>query len=121
MIQENNRYKIQENKLLIGNVEIVFDYPVDYCVEIADMLILLLEIPVKVEYNENVFGVSLSEQKIMWQIEKKKYELQKYTNLHCKYSGITIFENSLILNNWCDAYLIVDPLTGKILKEGVSR
>jgi len=120
----NNKYHINKNKLILDNSEIVFDFPIDYCVEISGMLIVLLSIPVKTKYNENVFGVSLSEKKIKWQIAKKRFKLEEfddYKNTHCKYTGISVYGGRLRLNNWCDTYLIVDPSTGQILEEAETR
>lgn len=114
-------YRTQENAILIGHEEITFDYPIDYCVEAGNMIIVLLSIPPKVEYNQNVFGVNALEKKIKWQIEKREFRLEPYTKIHCKYSDISYHDGQLILNNWCDVYLIVDPITGAVLEERASR
>lgn len=117
----SQEYRTEKNKLLIEDDEIVFDFSIDSYIEIEGMLIVLLDIPPKIKYNENVFGVSLFERKIKWQIEKRKYPLEKFTKLNCNYNGIVAYENKARLNNWCDTYLLVDPLTGKILEEGYMR
>ena len=73
MKQENSKYHIQENKLIIGDSEIIFDFPIKDSIEIGDMLIVYLDLYDKViPLDENVFGVSLAERKIKWQIEKRK-------------------------------------------------
>ena len=90
-----------------------FDFPIGEFIEIADMLIVRLDKPVDIVYNENVFGVSLIEKKITWRIAKRKY-----SNEHCRFTGIQIFKDELVLINWCSIYFTVDPLTGEILEEG---
>ena len=118
------KYLVQGNKLIIDSTEISFDYPIDICVDISDMIIVLLDIPGKIKYNENVFGVNLFEKEIKWQIAKRKFRFESiaaYKNLHCNYNGMSVYGGILRLNNWCDTFLIVDPLTGEILDEGETR
>jgi len=119
MITKKDEYSIRENKVVIGNSEIVFDFPIDDCIEIEGMLIVLLSIPVNVQYNENVFGVSIVDKVIKWQIAKKQY-IPAYKQ-QCPFVSIVVYEEKLRLNNWCSVYFIVDPLTGKILEEGDAR
>ena len=107
-----NAYLITENKLLIGENEVLFDYPIRDSLEIGEMLIVRLEKPFKTIYNENVFGIQLSEKKIKWQIAKKEYREKD-----CPFIGISLFANQVKLFNWCGFYLIVNPITGEILKE----
>jgi hypothetical protein len=119
MIAKKNEYSIQGNKAVIGNSELVFDFPIADSLEIEGMLIVLLSIPVDVQYNENVFGVSIVDKKVKWQISKKQY-IPAYKQ-QCPFVSIVSYEGKLRLNNWCSVYFIVDPLTGKILKEGDAR
>ena len=121
MIAKNKRYRIEGNSLYIDDVRIPFEFLIEDHVEIKNMLIILLSIPVNLKYNENVFGVSLLERKVKWQIGEGKFANEKYSNLHCKYNSVTINGERLILNNWCDTYLVVDPITGKILEKGETR
>jgi hypothetical protein len=75
------------------------------------MLIIRLESPRDVVFNENVFGVNLEEKKIKWQIANLRYD----TGVDCPFVGVKFSDGQLYINNWCDIYLIVDPLTGEIL------
>jgi len=118
MDQSNNKYTIQGNHLIIGDNTIPFDFPIAQVIEIEGMLILRLDKPIDVVYNENVFAVSIAERKVKWQIEKKSYDPHVKS---CPFTEIRIFENQLVLYNWCDTYFVVDPQTGKILKEGWSK
>jgi hypothetical protein len=119
MIAKANEYSIQGNKLIIGNSETVFDFPIESCIEIEGMLIVLLSIPVNVQYNENVFGVDIVDHKIKWQIAKRQY-IPAYEQ-QCPFVSIVVYEGELRLNNWCSVYFIVNAVTGKILREGDAR
>lgn len=118
MSQNNNRYKIQESFLIIGESKLFFEgKKIKDVLEIGGMLILLLLNLDGSFPNENVIGVSLTEKKINWQIAKLKSRSEDY----CPFVGIKFYNNELYLNNWCDTYLIVEPLTGEILEEGGSQ
>lgn len=114
-MSENNKYKIQDNKLIIGGCELVFDYQINEVLEIADMIIVRIKSPIGVIFNENVFGVSLTEMRVKWQVDKLKYK----RGTDCPFVGMKYHNNQLYLNNWCDIYLIVDPLTGKIIERSL--
>jgi hypothetical protein len=118
MNQINTKYAVKDNQLTIEDTLIPFDFPIAQVIEVEGMLIIRLEIPVTVIYNENVFGVSVAEKKIRWQIEKRNYDPHMKS---CPFIEIRIFEGELRLNNWCSVYFIVDPLTGEILKDGWTR
>ena len=121
MSKVSDKYIVIDNKLIFGDTEITFDFRIDDTVEISRMLIVLLSIPAGTKFNENVYAVSLTEKKIKWRIKKRIFPTEPYIELHCKYSSISIFNGKLRLNNWCDVYLIVDPLTGEVLEEHETR
>jgi len=122
MKQENSNYHIQENKLMIGDNEIIFNFPIKDFIEIGDMLIVYLELYDKViPLDENVFGVSLAERKIKWQVEKRQYPTGGYAQMRCPFVGISFNENKLRLHNWCSTNLIVDPVTGMVLEQEETR
>jgi hypothetical protein len=115
-------YSIENNILKIDHKEIIFDYPVKECLEIGDMLILYLNYFDKViPIENNVYGVSLKEGEIIWQIEKRKYPKGGYSRKRCRFIGISYRENKLRLHNWCSTNLIVEPTTGKVLEEEETR
>lgn len=118
MNQTNSKYTVKGNQLIIEDAVIPFDFPIAQIIEMSDMLIVRLDKPIDVVYNENVFGVSIAEKKIKWQIEKREYNAKRAS---CPFVEIRILENQLILHNWCDTYLVVEPQTGKILEEGYSK
>jgi len=115
------KYHIKENKLIIDESKIIFEFPINDIIQIDDMLIVHLDTQDKViPLDENVFGVSLPERKIKWQIEKRKYPTGGYP-IKCSFTGISISENKLLLHNWCSTTLVVDPITGKVLEERETR
>ena len=117
MIQKNKTYSIQDKKLTIGGSEIVFNQKIKDMLEIADMLIVLIMRAKGITPNRNVFGISISKKKIIWQIGKL---FPQDNDENCPYVGIRYHNNQLYLNNWCDVYLIVDPLTGEVIERGAS-
>jgi hypothetical protein len=123
MAQKNSKYRIEGNKVLIDSSEIIFDFTIKECIEIGDMLIVHLDLYDKViPIDENVFGVTLIEKRIKWQIEKRKYPGGGgYPEMRCPFTGISFQENKLRLHNWCSTNLIVDPITGKVLGEEQTK
>jgi hypothetical protein len=119
MIHKADRYIVNGNKLIIGYTEIVFDFPIKSYTEIQGMLIILLAIPIDVEYNENVFGVDIFSREIKWQIEKRQY-IPAYKQ-QCPFISVVLFEKEVRLNNWCSVCFIVDPKTGEVLREEETR
>ncbi len=116
------KYKIQDNKLIFDDSEIVFDFPIKESIQINEMLIVYLDLDDRIiPLEENVFGVSLSDSKIKWQIEKRIYPMGGYDKMRCPFVGISFHKNKLRLHNWCSRNLVVDPSTGKVLLEEETR
>jgi hypothetical protein len=118
MNQIDSKYAVKNDQLVIGETVITFDFPIAKIIEMEGMLIVRLDKPINVVYNENVFGVSIAEKKIEWQIEKRSYDPHMKS---CPFVDMRIFENRLVLYNWCDTYFVVEPQTGRILEEGYSK
>lgn len=117
MSLQYSQYSIEGNTLIVGNIRHSFKFPIDSYLEIEGMIIVLLDVPINIQYNENVFGVSLVDNH-SWQIAKMEYP-PGYKQ--CPFVSLVIYEGNLRLNNWCSKYFIVDPWTGKILEEEDSR
>ena len=109
-------YTINERELSIGGNKLSFDYPIDDILGISEMLIIRLEPSSGIIYNENVFGVSLIEKNIKWQITKMKYHERD-----CPYTGMILIKNQLRLFNWCSFYLDVNPVTGEVMERVDSK
>src|SRR5690349_11302655 len=120
IMKENVVYQLNRNVIIIGDTKIAFDYRIDSIVEISEMLIIRLEHSPNKIFNENVFGISLKEKTIKWQISKRK-KIFSLRSSNCHYTAIVVYENELRLINWCDYYAVVDPLTGNILEERPTK
>lgn len=103
-----------ENKEIVFDDRsiIKFDYPIKQHIIIYSTVILRLEIPSKIIFNENVFGVNFEKKKIVWQIEKIKYHSE-----NCPFVNIFLRGNKLFLNNWCGIVLEVNPQTGEVINQ----
>lgn len=99
------------NKAKIGNRDVTFKYPIDKILEINNSYVVLLEVPVKILFNENIYGVSNSG-KIIWQIDKTRhvYEKSPYTNIFIEKGKIWAF-------NWDGMAHELNEKTGKIISE----
>ena len=120
-MEQNNIYKIGDptNEIIFEGKTLTFEYPISKVLEVSHMLIVLLRVPPKIKYNRNVFGVSLIEKNIKWQI--KFQNLKTLFNESCPFTNIFIYDNKLRLNNWCSFALFVNPLTGEVLEELETR
>ena len=112
---------ITRKTIIIGGTQIHFDYEIDdSIIEISGMLVITLEIPANVNYSQNVFGISLFEKKIKWQIEKRVIPFSGNQNFPCM--SIFLDENRAVrAEYWGNTYFILDPFTGQILSEGLIR
>ena len=121
MIVIKRRYSIIEKQIIIGDTVLEFEYPIDdYFLEICGILVISLEVPDGVIFTQNVFGISLLESKIKWQIKKRIIPFSEGQNCPCM--SIFLDENrQLRADYWCNTYFILDPFTGEILQEGLIR
>ena len=61
---KNDLYTINNEELIFkDNSTIKFDYPIKQDLLISNTIILRLEIPTKIIYNENIFGFSKKKKK----------------------------------------------------------
>lgn len=103
-------YAIKGNRLLLsGGKYVEFDFPVSQVIEFDEVLVVLLELPTQVLFNENVFGVSKGG-KILWQIspEKLVYDNSPYVEL-------SRLGEVARLQNWDGLVLHVAPSTGNVI------
>jgi hypothetical protein len=86
-------------------------YPIHSHVTFGDILIVLLDLPIKVPNNRNVMAYDMKGN-MLWQIENL-FPNDKW----CHYNLIRTDENDLIhLYNWCGFVVKLDPFTGKVLQ-----
>lgn len=106
-------YSIVDNKLIFKTGEpLVFKYLIKQSVLVEDIIILILDIPANEVYNENVFGIKLGGD-FLWQIGKVEL-FQKSKD--CPYVNVRKNDmDQIVLFNWCDTAIIINPKTGEVL------
>ena len=109
-------YKIESNSVIIEDVILRVDFSIKQHIYVNGILIVMLEIPLQLKYNENVFGVDLTQKKIIWQISKIKY-----INEDCPYQYLKSIDEELLAINWCGFYVTFDIYTGHILRRGDTK
>ncbi len=92
-----------------------FPYLIAQVLTFISTLVVRLEIPKGICFNENVYGVFLNGD-IAWRVKPRKhvYEDSPYTSL-VRHNG------KVKLMNWDGLELIVDPATGMELDENYGR
>ena len=103
--------KIDGNKIIFPNrnqVECI--YSIKNNIIFKNILVVLLEVPIKEKYNRNVFAFDCTGNEL-WQIDNL------FPNDDdCPYNMIKIDENELLhLYNWCGFVVKLNPLTGEVI------
>src|SRR3989344_4226895 len=81
------RYRVFGKRLIIASQEGIYKasflYPIHKVEQFGDILVAMLNVPIDVTFNENIFGVSW-DGKILWQIPviKHLYDSCPYTGLY---------------------------------------
>lgn len=118
-----NKYSVEGNTITLNNGKaITFDYPINNkeVLEIDGIIIVVLEIPPRIIYNDNVFAVNIDGE-IIWRVNFKREQLF-YQRKDCSFIGVLLNkEGQLILFNWCDTAFIVNPETGEILDRYITK
>jgi len=111
-----SNFVVEKEKLIFNSGKVVtFLYPIKKTLEFNDVIVVMLEIPPKTGYSNNVFAVN-QEGEILWQIGKHPQNLDASVWLDLNRKG----EDAQI-GNWDGLELIVEPATGKILQEWVGK
>jgi len=109
-------FTIDYKKIVFANgYSLEFEYPLKKTLIVNDVIIIMVESPFNVTYNQNIFAITTSGD-FLWRI--KEVELY-YTGVKdCQYVGIEKNdENELVLFNWCDTAVIVNPNTGEVIRK----
>ena len=114
---KDDNIKVSGNSILLreGNSQ-VFPFEIEKYLEHHGLIFVLLYVPHKKIYNENVFAINLLGE-IVWQIEPLYESTQNspYTGIHI--SGT----DNLLLNNWNGVTLTVIPETGEIIDRLLTK
>ena len=118
-----NNYSVRGNTIVLNNGKTInFDYPIfeKEVIDIDGIIIVVLEIPPRINYNNNVFALNLNGE-IIWRINFTKEQLFSQEK-NCSFVGAFLNkEGQLILFNWCDTAFIINPKNGEILDRHVTR
>jgi hypothetical protein len=109
------RYIINLNNITLPNgYSLDFEYPIGETLITDDVIVIVLDVSFKVDYKQNVFAISTSGD-FLWRISE--------TGLfnpgpNCVYISVIInHDGELVLFNWCDTAVVVDPQTGDVLRK----
>ena len=80
-----------------------------------EVIIARLDIPHKVVFNENVYGIS-HDGRLLWQVPKLDHVYQD-----SPYTGMKILNDDLILCNWDGLDVTIDPISGTVLKSSYGK
>jgi hypothetical protein len=108
-------YSIQSNELHLANGHtLTFEHPIKKVVDIDTVIIVIVKAKSGTIYNNNVFAFSRSGD-FLWRIGN--VELYDYATESCPYNGAIVNDDQeLVLFNWCDTAVIVDPQTGDVVR-----
>ncbi|MEO3405158.1 hypothetical protein AAFN85_14720 [Mucilaginibacter sp. CAU 1740] len=107
-------YSIEKNKVrFTGDNSVDFEYLVKGVFEVDDVLIVWLDITDDASEQLNVFGFNTSGD-FLWRIDNVK---MYYEGKACPYIDVAKNDqNEVVLFNWCDTAVIIDPQTGNIIR-----
>ena len=116
MTQLATSVSVKAEKLMLSSGKVIrFPYPVKKALEFDEAIVVVLDVPPGEEYSENVFAVG-HDGKILWRIKKhpRNLDVSKWLDLNREGDNVQI-------GNWDGLELIVEPATGRILKEWIGR
>ena len=108
-------YNIEEKTLKFATgSEMTFDFPIKSTIVVKDIIIILVEPPPSTIYNYNVFGMLLTGD-FLWRIGQ--VELYYWGSNNCPYISVTLNDdNEVVLFNWCDTAVVINPQTGEVMR-----
>ena len=107
--------KFEKNILYLNGKELSFKFRVKNVLKFQTVIVVLLEVePGNVE-NRNIYGLDFQGNR-MWQVADISYKGQD-----SPFTAIRNVDGLLRASNWNDAVLMIDPVTGEILKKKYIR
>jgi len=106
---------IRVNNITLSNgYSLDFEYPIKKVLQVGCTVIILIEPPASIIYNHNVFAFSITGD-FLWRIGDVKFYY--WSSGNCPYIGLIVNnDGDLLLFNWCDTAVIVNPLTGEVVR-----
>jgi len=108
-------YIIESKTIILSNgYSIEFEYEIKKALTIKEIVIIVVDPPFDGVYNKNVFAISLTGD-FLWRIGDVK--LYYWGDTNCPYIGAILNDDDeLVLFNWCDTAVIVQPETGEVIR-----
>ncbi len=111
-------WKLKDGFLFCNTHKVDLCLPGKECVQVQDVIVVVLDVPPKQSMTENVFGVSL-EGRVLWQIERipetATDPVNRYTNVRTGQLG------TAIVFNWNGTDITIDSRTGKVLDSVITK
>ena len=103
-------------EIILNNGKVVkFSQKVEEILQFQNMLIVRIESPMGVVFNENIYGVDLNGV-IIWQIPKVDH-----VHENSPYTGMKLAGDSIILYSREGVEHTIEPKTGKIIKKELVK
>lgn len=110
------KHEIDGCKIILESGKVVgFKFPIAETLVFEEGIVVMLDVPPKSGFNENVYGINFDGQ-ILWQIAARKYVYDD-----SPYTGIGYKNGMAALYNWDGLESVVDPKTGKVLEEDYRK
>lgn len=107
-----DRFRVESGKVVFDSGKVgSFKYPVVEAVGFDKAVVVRLEVPEGVIFNENVYGLAYDGQ-MLWQVPVKGHVYDD-----SPYTKITRRGDAILLSNWDGLDLTLDPETGSVLGE----
>lgn len=90
-------------------------WPIVQVLEFPGILVLRIEPPAGIQFNENVFGIR-PDATVEWQVSKREYVYDD-----SPYTGMIRDEGNVKLMNWDGFELLVNPRTGEELLQQYGK
>ncbi|HEX8473153.1 MAG TPA: hypothetical protein VF666_03915 [Pyrinomonadaceae bacterium] len=108
----SDEYVIDETKIVFASGACAtFAYPVAEALAFDSALVVRLEVPTGIVFNENVYGLSPSGE-TLWQVAARAH-----VNADSPYVNLARDGNRVVLTNWDGLELTLDPSNGHILRQ----
>jgi outer membrane protein assembly factor BamB len=103
-------YRIKGNNVHFPSGKTVkFDYPVREAVQIDDITVICLEVPMNRKLNENVYALD-NEGNLLWQVKPARHAYE-----NSSYVGVKALGNVVRVFNWDGMVYDLNPKTGDVL------
>lgn len=117
---KNIKYHVNENLITVVRVDgsetsVGTNWPIAEVIMVGEIIVVRTSPPLGSCDNENVFAVN-ADGEMVWTVPTRKYIYPD-----SPFVGIVAFENNVKLLNWDGTELIVDPQSGRILKEAYGK